>query len=413
MKSLSKIIFINSASIKFAEINLDGNVHFIGTQNVGKSTTLRAILFFYNTDKLKLGIPRDRKTFDDYYFPYQNSYIIYEVQTENTTYSVLAFKSQGRVAFRFFDAPFDKKYFIDSEGRAFESWDKTREIFGKEIYYTRIIHSYEEFRNIIYGNNKGLATEFRKYAIIESKQFLNIPRTITNVFHNTDLSAEFVKKTIIDSLNEEEVKIDLTTYSQNHLKDFETHLNDIKRWVDKDRKGESPIQRQAETVSSYYSGLKHLEKRKVELAYQLGWAVNHVKEQQPKEDEKLEVENLKKGKHQKKLDELDQAFDEKKKKIQEQIGKFKSKVDEIKTKKDEYSIQKIDVILEKVSKKTSLELEKKNLTKEKEILTSQFAEIKQRYDALLAQLEIQLKEFENNKQSRKKYNKRKLSALQR
>ena len=36
MKSLNKIIFINSAdkSLKFAEINLDGNVHFIGTQGV-------------------------------------------------------------------------------------------------------------------------------------------------------------------------------------------------------------------------------------------------------------------------------------------------------------------------------------------------------------------------------------------
>src|SRR5438477_5065228 len=226
MKSLSKIIFINSAAIKFAEIHLDGNVHFIGTQGVGKSTALRAILFLYNADKLKLDIPRDKKTFDEYYFPFQNSYIIYEVQTGNTPYCILAFKSQGRVAFRFFDSPFDKKFFIDDEARAFESWDKTRAVFGKDIYYTRIIHSYDEFRNILYGNNKGLANEFRKYAILESKQFQNIPRTITNVFHNTDLSAEFVKKTIIDSLNEEEVKIDLTTYSQNHLKDFEAHLND-------------------------------------------------------------------------------------------------------------------------------------------------------------------------------------------
>src|SRR5437763_1845220 len=127
MKSLRKIIFINSAAIKFAEINLDGNVQFIGTQNVGKSTALRAILFFYNADKLKLGIPREKKTFDEYYFPFQNSYIIYEVQRDNTSYCVIAFKSQGRVAFRFFDSAFDKKYFIDNEGRAFESWDKTRE----------------------------------------------------------------------------------------------------------------------------------------------------------------------------------------------------------------------------------------------------------------------------------------------
>lgn len=61
MRYLNKIIFLNSAHIPYAEVKLDGNVHFIGTQGVGKSTLLRAILFFYNADKLRLGIPRRRR----------------------------------------------------------------------------------------------------------------------------------------------------------------------------------------------------------------------------------------------------------------------------------------------------------------------------------------------------------------
>lgn len=32
---------------------VDGNVHFAGTQGVGKSTVLRALLFFYNADIYK------------------------------------------------------------------------------------------------------------------------------------------------------------------------------------------------------------------------------------------------------------------------------------------------------------------------------------------------------------------------
>ena len=44
MRYLNKIIFLNSAHIPYAEVKLDGNVHFIGTQGVGKSTLLRAIL---------------------------------------------------------------------------------------------------------------------------------------------------------------------------------------------------------------------------------------------------------------------------------------------------------------------------------------------------------------------------------
>lgn len=59
MRYLNKVIFLNSAHIPYAEIRVDGNVHFIGTQGVGKSTLLRAILFFYNADKLHLwGIER-------------------------------------------------------------------------------------------------------------------------------------------------------------------------------------------------------------------------------------------------------------------------------------------------------------------------------------------------------------------
>ncbi len=403
MKYLNKIVFINSAdkSLKYAEVNLDGNVHFIGTQGVGKSTLLRAILFFYNADKQKLGIPREKKTFDEYYFPFQNSYIVYEVQTENELFCVLAFKSQGRVAFRFFDSAFDKNFFIDTEGRAFESWDKTREAFGKNISYTRTIHIYEEYRNILYGNNKGLSSEFRKYALIESKQFQNIPRTISNVFLNANLSAEFVKETIIKSLNEEEIKIDLTTYSQTHLKDFETNLNDIRKWTDRNRNGENQVEKQADTVSTVYSALKYLEKKKAELASQLGWALNNVKEQQPKVAEQLSGEEQKRNKLRTKLNELDNVFDKKKEKTQEQIGKYKSKLDEIKTKRDKYAAMKIENILERVSKKISLDLEKKNLTGEKDILTSKFLEIQKRYELQLGQLESQLKEFENSKQTEK------------
>ena len=75
MRYLNKIIFLNSAHIPYAEVKLDGNVHFIGTQGVGKSTLLRALLFFYNADKLRLGIPKEKKSFDAFYFPYPFLYL--------------------------------------------------------------------------------------------------------------------------------------------------------------------------------------------------------------------------------------------------------------------------------------------------------------------------------------------------
>lgn len=85
MRNLSRIIFINSANIPYSDnIYLDGNIHFIGTQGVGKSTILRAILFFYNADTQKLGIPVEKQNYTDYYFPF-----IYHLRSNNGAWSIL------------------------------------------------------------------------------------------------------------------------------------------------------------------------------------------------------------------------------------------------------------------------------------------------------------------------------------
>ena len=105
MKCLNKIIFINSANIPYAEISVDGNVHFTGTQGVGKSTVLRALLFFYNADKQRLGIQQGQKPFDEFYFRQSNSYILYEVMRDNGAYTILVSRYQGRASWRFIDAP--------------------------------------------------------------------------------------------------------------------------------------------------------------------------------------------------------------------------------------------------------------------------------------------------------------------
>lgn len=116
MRALRKIIFVNSAHIRYAEVRLDGNVHFIGTQGVGKSTLLRAILFFYNADKLHLGIPKEMKSYDEFYLPHANSYIVYEVEHEHGPFCVLTFRSSGRACYRFIDAAYRKEWLIDNKG---------------------------------------------------------------------------------------------------------------------------------------------------------------------------------------------------------------------------------------------------------------------------------------------------------
>ena len=255
MRYLNKIIFLNSAHIPYAEVKLDGHVHFIGTQGVGKSTLLRALLFFYNADKLRLGIPKEKKSFDAFYFPYPNSYIVYEVMRENGAYCVLALKNQLRVMFRFIDAPFDSKWFIDERKQVYGEWSQIREQVGKKHDVSSLVSSYEMYRDIIFGNNRRQELlPFRKYAIVESAKYQNIPRTIQNVFLNTKLDADFIKNTIIRSMSDEDNSIDLNFYREQ-INEFEQEYKDVSLWTKKEKNGEVLVRRMADKVIDAYRTL--------------------------------------------------------------------------------------------------------------------------------------------------------------
>ena len=152
MKHLNKIIFLNSANIPYAEVMTDGNVHFAGTQGVGKSTLLRALLFFYNADKMKLGIQPGQRSFEEFYFRYSNSYIVYEVKRDMSAYTIFLQRSQGRIMYRFIDAPYRKEWMVDSDGRVESDWIRIREKIGPNVDISAKIDTYEMYRDIIFGN---------------------------------------------------------------------------------------------------------------------------------------------------------------------------------------------------------------------------------------------------------------------
>lgn len=399
MRYLNKVIFINSASVAYAEIELDGNVHLIGTQGVGKSTLLRAILFFYNANKTKLGIPREKRGYDDYYFPYQNSYIIYEVMKDGVPFSVLCYKVNGKAAFRFFDSGYRQELFIDDHNRALENWEQIRSAFGKSIYYTPIISSYDEFRRIIYGDNKSLKPEYRKYSIIESRQYENIPRTIQNVFLNSNLEAKFIKDTIINSLNEEEFTIDLENYSKNHLRDFESQLNDISIWFRKNRKGEIPIRKEADGIIDQYRIHNFLNQEKTALFRNLLARMEFVEEQKPLLQIKISDASQTKDTLAKEFERIKDLHQKREQKLISDINYFKKQIADAYKKQQEYERIGIGDLISKVAEKNSLQQDKHSLEEEKALLTSKFTDIKSKYESRIKQIENEKQSYSNNKTS--------------
>lgn len=391
MRFLNKIVFINSATIRYAEVMVDGNVHLIGTQGVGKSTLLRAILFFYNADTLKLGISKEKKNFAEYYFPFQNSFLIYEIEKESGPFCVVAFKSQGKVCFRFFDGAYHRDYFVSSSGHAFEKWEENRKILDeKRIDHTRKIDRYEEYRDILYGNNESGKKEFEKYALLQSKQYQNIPRTIQNVFLNSKLEAEFIKQTIIMSLNEEDISIDLQSYT-HHLKGFESQLNDIFLYK------QPHIIKQADTVVKNHLAIRHLESEKNKFSMLLAWSAAQVQRNIPKILDKKEKQEAEKALLIEKLETAELKHRNKIDKIKAELSVLESDIKKAKEKNDYYSRLQIESIIERVGKKTGLETEQQKLAKEKNLLTTQFAEVTTKYESLLQALSLSVKAVEQNK----------------
>jgi len=234
IRHLNKIIFIQSADIDYLEINLNGNVHFTGDQGVGKSTVLRAILFFYNARTDKLGINPGDENFLEFYFKYANSHIIYEVQAEHNKFIIWLSKENNRPAYRFADTEYDKSLFFEDTVTGVKSMlinDIREKIIGKQIPLSRKIFQFNEFRDILYGANKD--NKYRSYNLLQSYVYQNVPNTISNIFLNAQLDSDKIKQTIIRSLIGEEQKqskanfqIDLSTIRKD-ISEFEQDFNDI------------------------------------------------------------------------------------------------------------------------------------------------------------------------------------------
>lgn len=380
MRALRKIIFVNSAHIRYAEVRLDGNVHFIGTQGVGKSTLLRAILFFYNADKLHLGIPKEMKTYDEFYLPHANSYIVYEVEHEHGPFCVLTFRSSGRACFRFVDAAYRKEWLVDDNGEVTAESKVIRERLGGASM-SKIIDRYEQYRDILYGNRQAVGKEFARFQLMESNRYQNIPLSIQNVFLNSRLDANFIKDIIIRSMSEEEAYIDLGYY-RRQVADFGQEYKDISCWYKLNQNGESVVRTQAENVVNAYRELLFMKQQIAELCGELKYAVRVSKERLPlvekKIDEIIEEENRQK----RLISEIQQKYDSEKTSLNQQQGVVNEDLKRLKERRELYAAQKIEDLLKRYEQeqvlKIKLEESKARLTE----LTARFNDVTGKFKAL-------------------------------
>ncbi len=385
MRILKAIYFINSANIPYTEIRLDGNVHIAGVNGVGKSTILRAILFFYNADTKKLGIEPEQRPFSEFYLRYPNSYIVYEIVKENDAYLVLVFRYQNRAGFRFVKTPFAKELFIDEHNRAKFPREVVQTLNAQKLFYSPIIERHKEFREIIYGIPSKVKT--RPFSLFESKSYANIPRTISNIFLNYKLESEFIKKSIIYSLVEPDDKryqINLSAIREP-LEKIDGYLRDIDLYTNNEQT--------AKDIARQYERILTIEADKHNMAIQLGGSVKFAAVEKKDAEEKIEFLNAEIGKLQDMLNDLDRKFTNTRDTLIGQISILKDKLKEAKKKQAHYQSIHIDNILEKVTQKAFHEKSLEAFQQQKVLLLKKAQHIENAFNSQIAQLEQDQREL--------------------
>ena len=406
MKSLNKIIFINSANIPYAEICVDGNVHFTGTQGVGKSTILRALLFFYNADKHRLGIQQGQKSFDEFYFRQSNSHILYEVMRDNGAYTILVSRYQGRASWRFIDAPYKREWLIDDDKQALSDWVKIRERIDKNVAVSARIDSGAMFKDIIFGNTHD--HKYTRYALVQSPNYQNIPRSIQNVFLNTKLDADFVKNTIIQSMADEDLPIDLQTY-RRLITDFEREYDEIDCWFRQTKDGNYPVRQQALKIAEQGRKIVALDQQLQDIWRMLNYAVADSEQQIPLlEAEATDIKmNIDKERQREK--ELTSEYDKEKDLLNQELGAKKSKLKEIAQTKKDFEAMGIEDKLALAYREDTIKQEVADKQMLLDDLLKTHASIEEKYNIAKGKLENARQAFEN-KQKEMYYQKQ--AALQ-
>ncbi|MEA2018610.1 MAG: ATP-binding protein [Campylobacterota bacterium] len=363
MNGLKQVTLIKSAKFDFASVSVDGNSLFIGANGAGKTTLLRAILYFYTASSTGLGISNNKKiSFSDYYFEYENSYIAYVYKKDDKYVLVTAYKD-GAVKFRF---------------TLFNTMPNIKEIYTKndepllpaELFIklkelgtcSNIIQNGAKYKEILYSKNHKL----KYFSLFEAKDYESFTKTLSNIFINSKVDSDAIKKVIVSSLGIDN-KIDISQI-QRYLSRFNGYYEDIKYY----EQNSSIIKEVINTLDQYeqtkgllqddMSTLCNSKQKCVELLDTLN-----------KEIEKLQNEHSvlieKKGYEQ-------SLYHKRKDKLNQSKGGVDSFLKQVNNKKDKYKKENIEQKLEAYDT-LHIEREKlKSVNAKKDFLTKESEDIK-------------------------------------
>src|SRR3954465_8356515 len=349
-RMLHRIVLINVANNKYADIEMNGNTCFVGTNNFGKTSLQRAILFFYSANSRGLGISASQKPFEEHYFRYENSYLVYEIATEEKNFFVIVYR-HNKLVFRFVEAAFNPDFFFNNNDEAMKIKEIISNFEKRGIYISNQIDTFERYRNIIFGTETD--KQLSKFHLLKgNEKYQNIPKSITNVFlsSKSSIDSRFIKDFIANSLTTENSSIKLEQV-ERQLRQFNEKYTDIETYLKKES------QQLIELIDKKYDHVHMLKGAQMELAEKLGSSLRFaesqneaIREAAKKKEEELEQISTE-------HESLKDSIENKQNEIREEIGYYDRTIRDANKKLKEYKEKNIDEAVEKNSEREKLQVE--------------------------------------------------------
>jgi hypothetical protein len=379
IRILNRIVEINIANVKYADIELSGNTCFVGTNNFGKTSLQRAILFFYSANSRGLGIAPSQKPFEEHYFRYENSYLIYEIRTEDKPFFVIVYR-HNKLVFRFVDAEYNPDYFFNENDEAIKIKEVIQGFEKRGIYISNQIDTFERYRNVLYGTETD--KQLSKFYLLKgNEKYQNIPKSITNVFLSSKSSVDsrFIKDFIANSLTSESSSIKLEQV-ERQLRQFNEKYSDIETYLKKES------QQLIEFIDKKYDQVHMLKGAQMEMADKLGSSLRYAETQnetiiKASREKEEELERLAEANEEQKT-----QLEEKQKDIREEIGYYDKSIREANKKLKEYKEKNIEQAVERNAEREKLQVDLNIARREYESLTSNVQSIEMKYSSLIEQL---------------------------
>ena len=376
---LNRIVQINIANVKYTDLELSGNTCFVGTNNFGKTSLQRAILFFYSANTRGLGISASQKSFEEHYFKYENSYLIYEIQTESKPFFVIIYR-HNKLVFRFVDAEYSPDYFFNENDEAIKIKEVIAGFEKRGIFISQQIDTFERYRNILYGTETDKALS-KFYILKGNEKYQNIPKSITNVFlsSKSSIDSRFIKDFIANSLTTENSSIKLEQVDRQ-LRQFNEKYTDIETYLKKE------TQQLIEFIDKKYDQVHMLKGAQMEMADKLGSSLRYAETQnetviKASQEKQEELDRLTEANEEQKT-----LLEEKQKDVREEIGYYDRTIREANKKLKEYKEKNIEQAVEKNTERDKLQVDYNIARREYESLTSNVQSIEMKYSSLIEQL---------------------------